>query len=199
MNFLAHAYLSFNNPGILAGNMSSDFIKGKKQYDYQGLMYKGIRLHRMIDDFTDTHAATTAIKKYFKPAYGLYAGAFVDVVYDYFLANDPYEFSSDSALEKFVAQTYLSLDEQYDLLPVNFQPVFLHMKSHNWLYNYRYRWGMQKSFAGIAYRAKYITESETAFGIFEENLDAIQPYYNEFFPLLKKYTADTLATLLHAE
>jgi acyl carrier protein phosphodiesterase len=30
MNYLAHAYLSFGEPDILAGNMISDFVKGKK-------------------------------------------------------------------------------------------------------------------------------------------------------------------------
>ncbi|MFY7899136.1 MAG: ACP phosphodiesterase, partial [Chitinophagaceae bacterium] len=32
MNFLAHAYLSFQQPSLLIGNMISDFVKGKKQY-----------------------------------------------------------------------------------------------------------------------------------------------------------------------
>ncbi len=34
MNYLAHAYLSFNDPEILVGNMISDFVKGKKKFDY---------------------------------------------------------------------------------------------------------------------------------------------------------------------
>jgi acyl carrier protein phosphodiesterase len=33
MNYLAHAYLSFNDPEILVGNMISDFVKGKKKFD----------------------------------------------------------------------------------------------------------------------------------------------------------------------
>ncbi len=36
MNYLAHAYLSFGDPDILAGNMISDFVKGKKKFDYPG-------------------------------------------------------------------------------------------------------------------------------------------------------------------
>lgn len=35
------------------------------------------------------------MKEVFKPAYGLYAGAFTDIVYDYFLANDSNEFTTD--------------------------------------------------------------------------------------------------------
>ncbi len=199
MNYLAHAYLSFNNSAILAGNISSDFIKGKKQYEYKGLVHKGIQLHRAIDAFTDAHPATAAIKNFFKQDYRLYSGAFVDVVYDYFLANDTGEFATQENLQTFVQETYQSLHEQYEQLPPDFQPVFEHMRTHNWLYNYRYTWGIQKSFAGIAYRAKFIEDSDTAFRIFESNIEAIRPYYSDFFPLLKKYTADTLQQLVHDE
>jgi len=30
MNYLAHAYLSFDHEEILVGNLISDFVKGKK-------------------------------------------------------------------------------------------------------------------------------------------------------------------------
>jgi hypothetical protein len=41
------------------------------------------------------------------------------------------------------------------------------MKSQNWLYNYQFRWGLEKSFGGLVRRASYISESETAFRLFE--------------------------------
>jgi len=52
MNYLAHAYLSFNEPELLLGNMVSDYVKGKKQFDFPKRMQAGIRLHRAIDEFT---------------------------------------------------------------------------------------------------------------------------------------------------
>ena len=64
MNYLAHAYLSFNRPGILVGNMISDFVKGKKKYDYPPDILSGIDLHRAIDDFTDMHPVTKSAKQF---------------------------------------------------------------------------------------------------------------------------------------
>ena len=58
MNYLAHAYRSFHLPDILVGNMISDFVKGKKKYEYSEGILKGIDLHRSIDTFTDEHEAT---------------------------------------------------------------------------------------------------------------------------------------------
>jgi acyl carrier protein phosphodiesterase len=92
MNYLAHAYLSFEITDITIGNMISDFVKGKQKLDYPIAIQQGIMLHRFIDSFTDSHAVTRQAKSFFKEAYGLYAGPLVDVVYDHFLANDPLRF-----------------------------------------------------------------------------------------------------------
>lgn len=199
MNYLAHAHLSFGLPPILVGNMISDFVKGKKQYDYPSMIQKGIRLHRSIDIFTDDHPVTKEMKQVFRPAYGLYAGAFTDIVYDYFLANDQNEFAAAAELEKFSHDTYDILENHLADLPPIFRQMFPYMKTHNWLYNYRYRWGIQKSFAGMTRRAKYITESDTAFKIFEDNLPALKHSYDEFFPLLKNHAAYTLQQLLNSD
>lgn len=198
MNYLAHAYLSFNHSQILVGNMISDFIKGKKQFDYEPLVQKGIKLHRSIDSFTDEHPATKEMKKVFKPSYGLYAGAFADIVYDYFLANDKNEFASAEVLEQFSLNTYSLLEKQINATPLIFQQMFPYMKTHNWLYNYRYKWGIQRSFAGMVRRAKYMTEPDTAFDLFENNIPVMQPYYDEFFPLLKNHATYTLQELLNS-
>ena len=51
-------------------------------------MQEGIRLHRLIDQFTDHHPVNHELQKIFKPHYGLYSGPIVDVILDYFVAND---------------------------------------------------------------------------------------------------------------
>jgi len=128
MNYLAHAYLSFNLPDVLTGNMISDYIKGKKQYDYPLPVQTGIKLHRFIDHYTDTHAATQELKSFFRPQYRLYSGAFADVVYDHFLANDTNEFSSETELKKFAASTYQKLESSTTLFPLPFQKMFPNKK-----------------------------------------------------------------------
>ena len=195
MNYLAHAYLSFNDPGLLAGNMISDFVKGKKQFDYPKKIFNGIRLHRAIDEFTDNHSATQEIKKLFRPAYRLYAGAMADVAYDYFLANDRTQFPDDEALEKFTRKTYYLLEENTAFFPEKFSFMFPYMRSQNWLYNYRTDAGMQKSFSGVGRRAKYINETDTAFGIFLENKNLICEQYDMFFPEVKKFAEGFIRTL----
>ena len=197
MNYLGHAYLSFNNADLLVGNMISDYVKGKKQFDYPTLIQNGIKLHRSIDDFTDNHAATFEIKKLFKPAYRLYAGAFTDVVYDYFLANDTDQFSSPEELKKFTQNTYKLLQLQSEHFPEKFAKMFPYMQEQDWLYNYRLNEGMQKSFGGLARRAKYIEETDTAYQIFLDNKPHIHKWYEIFIPDVKFFTIHKIAELLN--
>lgn len=198
MNYLAHAYLSFNNPSLLVGNIISDYIKGKKQFDYPSDIQKGIRLHRQIDTFTDTHEATKMLKSFFRPQYRLYSGAFGDVVYDHFLANDTSEFKDEKALNDFALNTYQTLDAYTDFFPASFSKMFPYMKMHNWLYNYRYTWAIEKSLAGVAHRAVYLNESSVAFTIFNENYKNMQDCYSAFFPDLKKFAMNEAEGLLQS-
>ena len=192
MNFLAHAHLSFNQPQVLVGNMISDFVKGKKQFEYPAAIQKGIQLHRAIDNFTDTHDVTQQVKLFFRPQYRLYAGAFTDVVYDHFLANDSNEFLTDDDLKQFALTTYKTLDDNFAVLPENFQTILPYMKEYDWLYNYKNKWGIQKSFNGLVKRSRYLVESDIAFEIFNAHYKSMQLLYRQFYPDLKKFAAHHL-------
>lgn len=189
MNYLAHAYLSFNNPEILVGNLISDFVKGKKKFDYPPVVQQGIALHRMIDTFTDEHEATKEAKEVFRPHYRLYSGAFIDVVYDHFLATDETEFTENSLLD-FSIGVYSTLDNYQHWLPDRFAGMFPYMKSQNWLYHYRTRSGTAKSLEGVVLRAAYLTESHTAFLLFEKHYQPLQQCYRQFWkearPFIRK-------------
>ena len=73
MNFLAHAYLSFDDDEVLLGNMMNDFLKGVDKSVFSVGVQKGIQLHRAIDTFTDEHSATKEAKQFFKADYKLYS------------------------------------------------------------------------------------------------------------------------------
>ena len=198
MNFLAHAYLSFHQPEILVGNMTSDFIKGRKQFDYPAMVQKGIRLHRDIDTFTDAHPVTAELKYFFRPQYRLYSGAFADVVYDHFLANDSNEFATEEILKKFATNTYQVLEDNFVVLPLPFQKMLPYMKAHDWLYNYRYTQGIKQSFGGLVRRSAYLTESEIAFTVFTKNYAAMQSCYDRFFPALKIFATHQFHQLINS-
>jgi acyl carrier protein phosphodiesterase len=195
MNFLAHAYLSFNYPEIIAGNMISDFVKGKAQFSYPEGIQNGIRLHRQIDEYTDMHPATIAAKQLFRPYYRLYSGAIMDILYDHFLASDPTIFT-ETSLKEFTSSIYTSLEEQSAHLPPVFIQVFAYMRTDNWLFNYRFPEGIRKSLRGLARRSTYLRESDTAYNLFLEHYVELQKYYQAFFPDLASFAREKLNEIL---
>ena len=175
--------------------MISDFVKGKKKYDYPPDIQKGITLHRAIDEFTDKHEATRNAKQVFRPHYRLYAGAFIDVVYDHFLATDENEFSEES-LFQFSQQVYQILEQHINWLPEPFASMFPYMKKHNWLFHYRSVNGIEKSFGGLVRRAVYLNESENAAREFREHYQRLSDGYRQFWVDVKPFAQNKLQELL---
>ena len=198
MNYLAHVYLSFNHPEILVGNLISDFVKGKKKFDYPTWIQQGITLHRIIDTFTDEHEATREAKEFFRPHYRLYSGAFIDVVYDHFLAIDKTEFPRESLLN-FSQQVYEILDNYQHWFPQRFAVMFPYMKNQNWLYNYRTIQGAENSFEGVVRRAVYLTESGTAAFLFEKHYQPLHECYRQFWKDAKPFVQRQFDLLRNAD
>jgi acyl carrier protein phosphodiesterase len=180
LNYLAHAYLSFNRPEVLAGNMMGDFVKGKHAVeDFPEGIQTGLMLHRKIDSFTDAHPAVHRAKNYFRVDYGLYSGVFVDVINDHFLANDPRYFSSEEALMLFTQELYKATNHFQSYFPEGFGQMFSYMSTENWLYQYRTLKGIRRSFSGLQKRAAHITQTDRAFEIFASDYYALNQCYYE--------------------
>lgn len=122
----------------------------------------------------------------FRPHYRLYSGAFVDVVYDHFLANDQNEFGEGDLLE-FSFGVYSVLDEFKGILPERFASFFPYMKMQNWLYNYRTVEGTSRSFGGLVRRARYLTDSREAENLFVLHYQLLADCYRQFWQDLKPF------------
>ena len=167
MNYLAHAYLSFGDPLLLAGNMAGDHVKGRLALaKYPERMQEGLLLHRAIDAAADTHPAALRAAMLFREDYGLYSHAIVDAVMDHFLANDAKLFPSHEALLAFTQETYAKLDSVEEHLPEGFRAFYPHMKMHNWLYGYRTMQGVQRCLGGLQRRAKHMPDPAKAYATF---------------------------------
>jgi len=197
LNYLAHAWLSFLDPEITVGNLISDFVKGKKKFDYPPGIQNGILLHRLIDSYTDNHPATREAREIFRPAYRLYSGAFIDVVYDHFLATDEQEFTEKTLLA-FTQDAYAILQNHASWLPPRFAGMFPYMRSQNWLFHYRQRTGISRSMEGLVRRSAYMQESATAYQLFEEHYQRLGDYYRQFWKDMRPFALQQFEILKSA-
>ena len=177
MNFLAHSYLTFTDEQIV-GQFLQDFIRNKDRFSFPEKIGEGITLHRAIDTFTDAHPEIHEAKKIFSPLVRLYAGAFVDVSFDYFLANS----IGDKALKAHSEKVYRVLRNHEELLPPNFLRMLDSMEKDNWLYNYREDWGIEFSIRNVLNKAKYLNKNLAVFDIFLNHKPQLQYHFDHFYP-----------------
>lgn len=198
MNFLAHAFLSFGQDEILIGNFIGDFVKGKMIDTYPTGIRQGIRLHREIDNFTDTHPLVKASQSYLRPTFGHYSTVITDIFFDYFLGKYWEKYSSKS-LETFVEETYETISKHEEDLPKQFKEMFFWMKSQNWLLNYRTIEGIQKSLSGLSRRARFDSKMELATGFLLEKEDEFQLIFFAFFKDLETFAREKLKEIQLAD
>lgn len=179
MNFLAHSYLTFSDEQIV-GQFLQDFIRNDERFSFPAKIQQGITLHREIDTFTDSHPAIFEAKKLFSPLVRLYSGAFVDVSFDYFLANS----LPEPQLFEHSQKVYAALENHQDILPVNLILMLEKMQKDNWLYNYREDWGIQFSIQNVLNKAKYLRKDLPVFEIFLNNKPELKKNFDVFFPVL---------------
>ena len=187
MNYLAHAYLSFGFGDILIGNYIADTVKGK--YDrFPEEIQKGIRLHHLIDEFTDSNPHFKRSVSRIDKSFGNYAAIVVDMFYDHFLAKNWSRYS-DISLPKFAEKVYATLLAQYVILPPRMKRMLPHMFTSNWLVYYGDANSFNQFFRGLARRTRFAPDLGNAAGQihlhYEElNADFIS-FMDEMIPYVK--------------
>lgn len=182
MNYLAHSILSYTS-GQVVGNMIADFIKNNERGSFPSGIQEGIRLHRCIDTYTDSHPVVSEAKKIFSPLVRLYSGAFVDVAFDYFVAH----LYTEQELKNHSKKTYQTLWQNEKWLPQNYRQMLVKMEKDDWLSNYRQDWGIKFSMQNVLNKAKYLDENLPVFDIFLQNKPQLQAYFDLFFPDILDY------------
>ncbi|SOC80371.1 Acyl carrier protein phosphodiesterase [Salinimicrobium sediminis] len=194
MNFLAHIYLSGDNEELILGNFIADSIKGKKYLNYPPGIQKGILLHRRIDHFTDTHPIVRRSSSKLHKNYSHYAGVIVDIFYDHFLASNWEEYSN-VPLENFVADFYILLKKNFDLLPTPIQSFLPYMVAENWLLSYASIDGISRILYQMNIRTKNIVQMDKAVNELREHYSEFEKDFSEFFPILKNFSAEKIKLL----
>ncbi len=184
MNFLAHIYLSGDEPDTIWGNFIGDGVKGKQLLSYPKGIRQGIELHRHIDHFTDNHPITAEARKLIRPHFRKYAGVVLDMYFDHFLGQD-WERYHHQPLEEFVPEIHDLLNRFEPKMPEKTRRFFFYMKEHNWLLNYRNLDSLSRVFKGMSSRTPFESNMENAVPVLIEHYDELSGFFTEFFPDLE--------------
>jgi acyl carrier protein phosphodiesterase len=196
MNFLAHIYLSGDNPLITIGNFMADGIKGRRYEKQPKDIQIGILLHREIDTFTDAHPTVRLSTKRLHKNYSHYSGVIVDILYDHFLAKNWSQYSN-TPLDLYVANFYDSLKTNFELLPLRIQKMMPYMIADNWLLSYAQIDGIQKVLNGMNHRTNNISGMNSATNELQEFYDDFEEEFTIFFEELRAFSNKKLTALQH--
>ncbi|WP_187260711.1 acyl carrier protein phosphodiesterase [Pontibacter beigongshangensis] len=186
MNYLAHIYLSGDEEELLIGNFIADAVKGKQVEQYQEGIARGIRLHRLIDSYTDTHPVVRQTKLRLRPHFRKYAPVVADVFYDHFLAKG-FEQYADVSLPAFAKQVYRIIENRFLLLPPKVQYFFPYMMRQDWLASYAEVEGIRRALVGMSRRTAFTSGMELAGDELEANYGRYGADFDTFFPDLVHY------------
>jgi acyl carrier protein phosphodiesterase len=194
MNLLGHAFLSFEDPDILCGNMMGDFVKGRKKLEtFPEKIKAGLILHRKIDTFTDHHPAVIKAKNIFRPDYRLYSGPIIDVIFDHYLANDPKYFHNEKALSGFTTKVYQQLTTNREYQPENFQKLYHFLEDEKVLYKYRTINGLKTALNRLSRRMLYAASDESAIHNTMRYYYELNQYYFDFMDDMLNYAKKELS------
>ena len=191
MNFLAHLFLSGDNEKILVGNFIGDAVKGRQVDSFPAEIQVGIRLHRAIDSFTDTHPQVAKSKELFRRIYGKHAGIVVDIVYDYLLIRNGKTFSLNQ-LNTQIQHYYRVLNNHWSVLPSNIKRFLPIMVSNNWLKKYESIKGIEAVLNGMAHHRNIPHQASEAVHIIKNKQEELDRHFLIFFPELQQHVKDFL-------
>lgn len=186
MNFLAHIYLSGDDPNVIIGNFIADGIKGKNYQKFPLEIQYGILLHREIDTFTDAHPIVRQSTKRLHKNFGHYSGVLIDVFYDHFLAKN-WKHYHKLSLAVFVDNFYQLLKDNYTILPKRIQNMMPYMIADNWLVSYAQVSGIERILTQMNRRVSSKTELQLSIVELQAYYTLFEEEFTLFFTLLQNF------------
>jgi acyl carrier protein phosphodiesterase len=197
VNFLAHIYLSGEDPEIKLGNFMADAVKGNQVNQYNQKIQIGIRLHRAIDAYTDAHPTfRQSTRRLHGKQFGHYAGVIVDLFYDHFLAANWQQYHQEN-FPTFAQRFYALLDDKKSLTPKRTQHLIPYMIEQNWLVKYQTLAGLDQIMRQMNKRTKGRSNMDQAGLELRQHYPEFLKEFQSFFKELITFSREELERLTH--
>ena len=195
MNYLAHLFLAGKDDGLIIGNFIADSVRGKEINLYNTEIQKGIKLHRQIDQYTDSHPIVKQTTSRLRNSAGKYAPVVTDIVYDHFLAANWSKYSSIS-LETFANEKYNFLKMHVHDLPSKIHELFYTMADQNWLVNYSDLKGIARTLFELSGKVKFANTMASSIIDLEKDYKLYESDFFSFFPDIQNFVREEIASNL---
>lgn len=186
MNFLGHLLVSGEDPLTITGNFMADGVKGRDLSAYSEGLQRGIRMHRAIDTFTDTHPITLVGRERLRAHCGKYAGVALDLFYDHLIASRWDRFHPEP-LPRFAQRMYALLTANEHLMPPGQRRMLPYMVQGDWLTSYATLTGIGRALTGLSRRVPGGDVLNGAETVLAAHLAAYRAEAEAFLPALREH------------
>ena len=199
MNYLGHAYIARNHPELIAGNFAGDSYKGKieKFSHLPAHIYNGIRLHRFIDDYTDSANEILEVGRILRKAgidrVGLIAA---DILLDHFLSKNWHHYSTVDYPD-FVDYVYRHTDSNLHHLESRFQFTYDKLKTYGWFFDYPTLPGIEKILVQFSKRISFENDLAKSAVAYDRNGDEIDDLFDRFMSCINSDAEKFIIDKLH--
>ena len=135
MNFLAHLHLAAPDPELMLGGIVADFARNPEVAALPAGVQRGVRLHRLIDGFTDRHPVVQRSITRVSARLGWFAGIVIDIYYDHILAREWSRYATEP-LRAFADRAYATLEALVPQAPPDGQWFLRRLIDRDYLVGY---------------------------------------------------------------
>ncbi|CAA6692976.1 MULTISPECIES: ACP phosphodiesterase [unclassified Lentimonas] len=192
MNWVAHVFLSEPCVHFQLGNLIADFVKGKTWSGIHPSTEAGLRMHRKIDAFTDSHEVFHRSRQRLR-AKGFLRAVAIDLSYDHMLIKNWARYNNTTTAREFLNDFYQRAEQVLDQYPDEINDFVSSIIAADTLGRYAKVNGIQRGMRKVDLRlSERVLRRECATDYFD---DVIREYANieidflEFFPSLQQHVA----------
>jgi acyl carrier protein phosphodiesterase len=151
VNFLAHLHLAAPERGLMLGGVLADLLTPTEIAALPVEVRDGVRLHRLIDGFTDRHPVVLRGVKRVAGGLGWFAGIALDVYYDHLLARTWGDYAAEP-LRDFADRCYALFHDAAPGLPTEGQRFAERFAAEDRLVRYGTLDGIRDTLARVSVR-----------------------------------------------
>jgi acyl carrier protein phosphodiesterase len=163
----------------MVANLFGDYVKGSNLERFPVLVQHGIRLHRSIDNFIDTHPEVLALKRSLYEELPKVSGIAIDLFFDHLLARNWSNYHKTPYTE-FLEQFYTHQITLMDVYSEEFLEFIQAMRTHNWLSHYPGSYGLMKSCEGVSRKLSFSNLLNTGADVFEKHEAKITQCFEKY-------------------
>ena len=165
----------------MAGQFCGDFVRGRDLSRFPGGLERGIRLHRYLDRYTDTHPELIKARHSINEVPLRFSGILIDVMFDHYLALR-WDSLNVGSLDRHVQRVHSALEKHQQHFPDSLKRFMLALVQEKILQGNIHLRSIETTLNRISRRSTRYSDLSLSIDQLEPLRDTLVNPFDIFFP-----------------